>query len=227
MDGKNPQSAVVHSKTSNGSPQLDDNQDGGFLPGTKLIVDFDGHISAAHAANKEILLIPQPTSDSDDPLNWGKGRKCLAMGVVVLYTTLLGAATISPGVTYSALIPQFYPVTINYLNTGAALAVLFLGLGNLILNPLVTLPLHSHTEVKVTYARHSNMAVVQSTSSPRSLPAFRKSFAQLLIPRPFSLVAASFSGLPLLRSSNFLPSVLTTNSLSTSVVWESPFTFMG
>jgi len=62
-----------------------------------------------------------------------------ALGIVCFYTLLLGGATISPGVTYGGLIVGL-GASVNYLNTGAALMILFLGLGNLILTPLVNIP---------------------------------------------------------------------------------------
>ncbi|KAH8671978.1 major facilitator superfamily domain-containing protein [Tricladium varicosporioides] len=113
----------------NGTPEVE------LLPGTRLLVDIQHKIHAAHDADKEIVLIPQPTSDPDDPLNWGPIRKYVAFGIMCFYCMMLGAATISPGITYGALIMEF-GATVNYLNTGAALSLLFLGAGNLLLNPL-------------------------------------------------------------------------------------------
>ncbi|KAF4633476.1 hypothetical protein G7Y89_g4650 [Cudoniella acicularis] len=106
-----------------------------LLPGTRLLVDIEHRLHSAHDADKEIVLIPEPSSDPDDPLNWSPVRKHFAFGIVCLYTLMLGGATISPGITYGALIVEF-DATVNYLNTGAALSILFLGAGNLLLNPL-------------------------------------------------------------------------------------------
>lgn len=129
----------------NGTPEIE------LLPGTRLLVDIQHKVHAAHDADKEIVLIPQPSSDPDDPLNWGPVRKYVAFGIMCFYCMMLGAATISPGITYGALIMEF-GATVNYLNTGAALSLLFLGAGNLLLNPLVRIskPKHFQTS-KLTH----------------------------------------------------------------------------
>lgn len=63
-------------------------------------------------------------------------RKNTAMFIVCFWAFMLGATTLSYGVTYVSLMQQFN-TTIDYLNVGAAVALLFLGLANLVLNPLV------------------------------------------------------------------------------------------
>jgi hypothetical protein len=40
------------------------------------LVDAGLQAHAAHDGDKDIILIPQPSSDPDDPLNWSTLRKC-------------------------------------------------------------------------------------------------------------------------------------------------------
>lgn len=51
-----------------------------FVPGTIHLVDIEGISRAKHAsgAQKEIVLIPAPSDDPDDPLNWSAKRKLLS-----------------------------------------------------------------------------------------------------------------------------------------------------
>lgn len=50
------------------------------IPGTVQLVDLDEHIATRHArGHKDIILVPTPSADPDDPLNWSPGRKRLAL----------------------------------------------------------------------------------------------------------------------------------------------------
>jgi hypothetical protein len=61
--------------------------DESVVPGTVHLVDIDHNMSTKHSkGNKEIVLIPTPSDDPDDPLNWSPKRKALAticLGVYV------------------------------------------------------------------------------------------------------------------------------------------------
>jgi hypothetical protein len=98
------------------------------IPGTRLLVDEN----VTH-----LVYLPRPSKSPNDPLNWGRVRKYTSMLVVCFWVMLLGGATLSPAVTYGPLIQEI-GVTVNYLNIAAALALLLLGLGNLLFNPLVS-----------------------------------------------------------------------------------------
>ncbi len=52
-----------------------------FIPGTVHLVDLDGTMHALHANNAEhdIVLVPAPSNDPNDPLNWAPRRKTLLM----------------------------------------------------------------------------------------------------------------------------------------------------
>lgn len=54
-----------------------------FIPGTVLLVDFDGTLDTRHAqGHRDIVLVPTPPDDPDDPLNWSQWRKTLLMATL-------------------------------------------------------------------------------------------------------------------------------------------------
>lgn len=69
------------------------------VPGTVHLVDVAHDMHALHLEGKEdIVLVPKPSSDPEDPLNWSRKRKGLAIGMVYCYVIGLG---ISSAVQYS------------------------------------------------------------------------------------------------------------------------------
>jgi MFS family permease len=95
-------------------------------PGTVHLVETD---------SDEIILVPKPSADPDDPLNWSRRRKWLNIGLVLLYvfTTGIGGTSV-----YSVLEPisQDTGITIAQLNTGTGFLFLMAGWSNLIWQPL-------------------------------------------------------------------------------------------
>jgi hypothetical protein len=70
-----------------------------IVPGTVHLVDLGHEVTGKHlGGNADIVLVPQPSSDPEDPLNWSPKRKGFAIGMVFCYT--LGVA-ISTAVQYS------------------------------------------------------------------------------------------------------------------------------
>lgn len=56
--------------------QIDDSQ----IPGTVQLIDLDHHVATRHAkGHEDIILVPTPSADPEDPLNWSPGRKRLAL----------------------------------------------------------------------------------------------------------------------------------------------------
>ncbi|KAL2813430.1 major facilitator superfamily domain-containing protein [Aspergillus granulosus] len=96
------------------------------IPGTRLLIEH---------SDAEVVQLPRPTSSPDDPLNWRWGRKYTAQAIVFTWAFMLGATTLSPAVTYVPVMAELGASSI-YLNVGGALALLMLGLGNLLFNPL-------------------------------------------------------------------------------------------
>lgn len=65
-----------------------------IVPGTVHLVDVTGDMHALHlSGNKDIVLVPKPSSDPEDPLNWTRKRKMLAIGMVYVYTIGIGIST--------------------------------------------------------------------------------------------------------------------------------------
>jgi len=54
--------------------------EGTFVPGTLDLVDLEGIIRAKHTSggNRDIVLVPAPSADPDDLLNWTPRRKLLS-----------------------------------------------------------------------------------------------------------------------------------------------------
>jgi MFS family permease len=108
------------------------------IPGTVHLVDLAGTLDVKHDAeggHKDIVLLPQPTAEYDDPLNWVKKRKllCAILMLVAVFTadiltTLLSAALL--------LMEQDTGIPLATLNTGVGVQYLFFGWSNLIWQPL-------------------------------------------------------------------------------------------
>jgi len=57
------------------APTIDENA----VPGTIHLVDLTGTMHTKHSkGQKDIVLVPTPSDDPDDPLNWSKSRKLLS-----------------------------------------------------------------------------------------------------------------------------------------------------
>lgn len=56
-------------------------------PGTVHLVDLTHSMHTRHADGvaSEIILVPTPSTDPDDPLNWSPGRKRMAIVTVCVY----------------------------------------------------------------------------------------------------------------------------------------------
>ena len=50
------------------------------VPGTTLLLDGTGE----EVGTGEITLIPTPSADPEDPLNWSRNRKLLQLALVLL-----------------------------------------------------------------------------------------------------------------------------------------------
>lgn len=106
-------------------------------PGTVHLVDLAGtlHVRHEEGAEKDIVLLPQPTNEYDDPLNWVKKRKMLSAFMLLLavfsadvMTTLLSVSLLD--IEASTGIP------LAHLNTGVGLQYLFYGWSNVLWQPL-------------------------------------------------------------------------------------------
>lgn len=85
--------------------------------------------------NAGVILIPQPSLDPNDPLNWSRYRKELHFGILCLFTMCVAGFANWTGPIYSVLMGSLN-ITINQLNNGVALQFLFLAIGCAIMQPL-------------------------------------------------------------------------------------------
>lgn len=89
------------------------------LPGTVHLVDLEGTVRGAHAsgAQQDIVLVPSPSADPDDPLNWSPRRKWMSTIATNVYTLTIGIASAA---VYSVLEPisRDTGLTVAQLNAG-------------------------------------------------------------------------------------------------------------
>jgi len=108
------------------------------VPGTVHLVDVsgEGH-NAKHAGDrKDIVLVPRPSADPEDPLNWSRKRKLTAFTMVCLYTGVgIGIPTT---LQYSVLanITADTGISTAELVQGTGLMFLFLGWSCLLWQPI-------------------------------------------------------------------------------------------
>lgn len=74
-------------------------------PGSHVLLDLDNTYQVSHAlqeSNEDVILIPTPSADPDDPLNWSPRRKLLATCCWASYVFFLG---VNNSNLYSILVP--------------------------------------------------------------------------------------------------------------------------
>ncbi|KAK6002560.1 hypothetical protein QM012_001310 [Aureobasidium pullulans] len=64
--------------------------DDNIAPGTVRLIDPDGELNVKHSEGQgDIVLVPTPSEDPEDPLNWSKKRKLLHTSCMVMYTVMI------------------------------------------------------------------------------------------------------------------------------------------
>ena len=94
-------------------------------PGTVRLVDTTGQQTSKHAKGKgqrDIILVPHPSEDPEDPLNWTFRRKVLATSCIVVYTI---AAAYPSSAVYSVVTPirEGTSLTLTDINNGTGIMV--------------------------------------------------------------------------------------------------------
>ncbi|KAG0673731.1 hypothetical protein C6P40_002627 [Pichia californica] len=111
------------------------------IPGTTVLVGDVNEIKLLGLKEKknndEIILIPQPSSDPNDPLNWSNLRKHLHFYTLVFFSLILAASSNFVGPIYTTLVYS-WDVSYNQLNTGGALTFLALAFSCLLCQPIAS-----------------------------------------------------------------------------------------
>jgi hypothetical protein len=94
-------------------------------PGTVRLIDITGQQTSKHAEGKgqqDIILVPHPSEDPEDPLNWTFRRKLLATSCIVVYTI---AAAYPSSAVYSVVTPirKGTSLTLTDINNGTGIMV--------------------------------------------------------------------------------------------------------
>ena len=94
-------------------------------PGTVRLIDTTGHQTTRHAEGKgqqDIILVPHPSEDPEDPLNWTFKRKLLATSCIVVYTI---AAAYPSSAVYSVVTPirKATSLSLQDINNGTGIMV--------------------------------------------------------------------------------------------------------
>lgn len=102
-----------------------------FVPGTVRLVDVDPRGSNGKNADNgktDIVLVPRPSADPEDPLNWSRKRKLFNLSMVYLYNFAVGIPT---SLQYSVLsdITRDTGIDTATLVQGSGLMILFFGWG--------------------------------------------------------------------------------------------------
>ncbi|OBZ78849.1 Poly [ADP-ribose] polymerase 2 [Grifola frondosa] len=106
------------------------------IPGSVYLVDVREKAPLAHAGSDHtIVLSPTPSDDVNDPLNWPRWRKIMAISCVFVYITTSGIGACS---IYSILQPisDDTGIPLSTLNAGTGYMFLLLGWGALFNGPI-------------------------------------------------------------------------------------------
>ena len=102
------------------------------MPGTVQLVDVQGLFHGLHGENAhEIVLVPQPSDDPNDPLRWSQTRKSIAIFCAMTWCFLVAAMISGLSPAY-LLIEADTGISVADLSTGNGILFLFLGWGTLL-----------------------------------------------------------------------------------------------
>ncbi|KAI5307027.1 hypothetical protein KEM56_005515 [Ascosphaera pollenicola] len=85
--------------------------------------------------DSDVVLVPQPTNDPNDPLNWATWRKEYHFWLLWVWGLLAAACDNWNGPVWNELAKDYH-TTLTQLNMSSALCYLFLGIGCIMLQPI-------------------------------------------------------------------------------------------
>ncbi|PGH29973.1 hypothetical protein GX50_07273 [[Emmonsia] crescens] len=108
-----------------------------MVPGTLHIVDLEGTMNVKHqkGGKSDIILVPQPSNDPNDPLNWSKLRKEYHFWLLWIWGFLAAVCVNWVGPVWTQLTIDL-KTTYFELSIASAFCFLFLGLGCVCLQPI-------------------------------------------------------------------------------------------
>ncbi|KAK2627796.1 hypothetical protein QTJ16_002442 [Diplocarpon rosae] len=101
-------------------------------PGTLQLIDPTGELRVKHSDTAhDVVLIPMPSDDPEDPLNWSKRRKLLHTSCMVIYTVMM---VFPSSAVYSVTTPisKATALKVSDLVSGTGAMFLFYGWGCII-----------------------------------------------------------------------------------------------
>ncbi|KAH3667949.1 hypothetical protein OGAPHI_001703 [Ogataea philodendri] len=106
-----------------------------WIPGTVHLVDVHHDLDVQHNGSSDVVLIPQPSEDPNDPLRWSKMKKELQFAILMMWSFLTAVATNWTGPAWDAWV-EYFNTTYTILNDTSAVGWCFLGIGCVLLQPL-------------------------------------------------------------------------------------------
>lgn len=135
----------IQLRTTNTNNEINDRHYEDFIPGTfniytTLAQDSDDteHEGPMVKTKGNIILMPQPSSSPNDPLNWSVFRKFLNFTILAVITGFTAATSNDAGAVQDALNVK-YGISYDSMNTGAGILFASIGIGTFVLTPLASI----------------------------------------------------------------------------------------
>ena len=78
-----------------------------ILPGTEIMADFGTHHFVKDSGSKGPVLVPQPSNNPHDPLNWSRKRKFVIIAIANFFSFMLGFGPLALPPMFGDLIQDF------------------------------------------------------------------------------------------------------------------------
>lgn len=108
-----------------------------ILPGTEIMTDVGVHHFVKARGSPERVLVPQPSADPNDPLNWSSPWKFAAIGSVLIATFAQGFGPLALAPMFGDLI-EVYDSTLADVIQFTGVCILVLGFSNLFWVPVAS-----------------------------------------------------------------------------------------